>query len=246
MDTICYNFMPVLDWSRTDLKVTFRDDSITTKFESKVFAAFDLFILNRPNAEKDYSDRQLKEAEIYYKSLNEKDKDTLTNTILLGFPGSLESYSLEDFRTAVNEYQSISEDEIIHNLQLFIEEIIPVAEESGVLMAIHPDDPPWPLLGLPRVVTTEKNISQILSAVNSPANGLTLCTGSLGANIDNDIIKIAEMFAPRINFVHLRNLTRNSAGDFMEDYHLNGEIDLYNVMRILLLEQKRRIERKEK
>jgi mannonate dehydratase len=246
IDTICYNFMPVLDWSRTDLKVTFRDDSITTKFESKVFAAFDLFILNRPNAEKDYSDRQLKEAEIYYKSLNEKDKDTLTNTILLGFPGSLESYSLEDFRTAVNEYQSISEDEIIHNLQLFIEEIIPVAEESGVLMAIHPDDPPWPLLGLPRVVTTEKNISQILSAVNSPANGLTLCTGSLGANIDNDIVKIAEMFAPRINFVHLRNLTRNSAGDFMEDYHLNGEIDLYNVMRILLLEQKRRIERKEK
>jgi len=246
IDTVCYNFMPVLDWSRTNLKVTFKDGSVTSKFEAGVFAAFDLFVLRRSNAEKDYPQHIIEEARSFYDGLNESEKDDLVNTILLGFPGSLEAYSLDEFKAAINEYQSIGEDQVIENLQLFIEDIIPAAEESGILMAIHPDDPPWSLLGLPRIVTNEYNIEKILSASESVSNGLTLCTGSLGAGIHNDLGSITRKFIKRINFIHLRNLTRNEDGDFMEDHHLDGEIDLYDVMKTLLLEQKRRTDNNER
>jgi mannonate dehydratase len=241
IDTVCYNFMPILDWSRTDLHVEFKDGSITTKFEANVFATFDLFILRRPGAEKSYSEDQIKKAELYYRSIDETQKDQLIQTILLGLPGSLEAYTLEQFRTALHEYDAIGKKELRDNLLFFIREIIPVAEANGVLMAIHPDDPPFSLLGLPRVVSSKLDVEQILNTIDSPSNGLTLCTGSFGAGYKNDLVDISEKFAGRINFIHLRNVVRNENGDFLEDNHLDGDIDIYKVMRTLLLEQKRRV-----
>jgi mannonate dehydratase len=241
IDTVCYNFMPVLDWSRTDLKVEFKDGSVTTKFEAKAFAAFDLFILKRPGAAINYNEEQIKKAKEYYDSLNDNQKEKLKDTILLGLPGSLEAYNLEEFKLALSEYNNIGEKELRENLLYFIKEIIPAAEESGVFMVIHADDPPWQLLGLPRVVGTKKDIGQILGAVNSPNNGLTLCTGSLGASINNDLVDMAKTFANRINFIHLRNVKRNIEGDFLEVNLLEGDINIYAVMKVLLEEQKRRI-----
>jgi mannonate dehydratase len=242
INVICYNFMPVLDWSRTDLNVIFRDGSITTKFESTPFAAFDLFILKRKNAEKDYSQEKYKAAKIYYEKLDEDKKQKLIETVLLGLPGSLETYTLDEFRNALSEYDEIGEEELRNNLYLFIKEIIPAAEESGVLMAIHPDDPPFALLGLPRVVSNKNDIEQILNTVESNNNGITMCTGSFGAGYFNDCVEIAERFADRINFVHLRNVMRNKDGDFLEENHLEGDVDMYGVIKALLVEQKRRKE----
>ncbi len=242
IDIICYNFMPVLDWSRTDLQVKFKDGSITTKFEAKAFAAFDIFILKRPHAEENYSKEQISFARQYFASLNESQKEKLKQTVLLGLPGSLEAYTLEEFQSALSEYNEIGDSELRENLSGFIKEIIPVAEESGMLLAIHPDDPPWPLLGLPRVVSNKQDIEQILSVSDSPSNGITFCTGALGAGFDNDLVDMAENFAERINFIHLRNVTRNQDGDFIEDNHLEGDVDMYGVMKALLIEQKRRVD----
>jgi len=240
IDIVCYNFMPVLDWSRTDLQVVFKGGSITTKFESKVFAAFDIFILKRPDAEKSYSEKEFRNAKQYYDSLNVDQKEKLIETILLGFPGSGEAYTIEELKSALSEYNEIGDNELRENLYYFIKEIIPAAEESGVLMAIHPDDPPWPLLGLPRVVSNKRDIEQILSAFDSPSNGITLCTGSFGASTKNNLVEITESFSNRINFIHLRNVKRNDNGDFIEDNHLDGDVDMFGVMKALLLEQKRR------
>lgn len=234
--------MPVLDWSRTDLTVTFRDGSITTKFESKIFAAFDLFILKRPDAEKDYSSVQIEKAKQYFESLNISQIEKLTQTVLLGLPGSLEAYTLEEFGRALQEYKGIGDDKLRENLYYFINEIIPAAEEAGVLMAIHPDDPPFSLLGLPRVVSNKEDIDKILNVIDSPNNGITLCTGSFGAGYKNNLVEMAKSFAHRISFVHLRNVTRNEDGDFLEDNHLEGDIDLYGVMKALIIEQRRRID----
>ncbi len=242
INVICYNFMPVLDWSRTDLNVIFRDGSITTKFESTPFAAFDLFILKRKNSEKDYSQEKNKAAKSYYDKLNEDEKQKLIDTVLLGLPGSLEAYTLDEFKNALSEYDEIGEKELRNNLHLFIKEIIPAAEESGVFMAIHPDDPPFALLGLPRVVSNKNDIEQILNTVESNNNGITMCTGSFGAGYFNDCVEISERFADRINFVHLRNVMRNEDGDFLEENHLEGDVDMYGVIKALLVEQKRRKE----
>jgi mannonate dehydratase len=242
INLVCYNFMPVLDWSRTDLRVVAKDGSITTKFDAKVFTAFDLFILKRDGARKNYNEVQINSARAYYAGLDYDQKIKLTETILLGLPGSLETFTLDEFRTSIEDYKDIGVEEFRHNLLEFIREVIPVAEESGVFLAIHPDDPPFPLLGLPRVVSSKLDIEQILNAVDSSYNGLTLCTGSFGAGYKNNLEEITECFADKINFVHLRNVIRNEQGDFLEDNHLDGDIDIYSVMRILLLEQKRRIE----
>lgn len=238
--TVCYNFMPVLDWSRTALNVQFRDGSITTKFEITALAAFDLFILKRDEAEKSYTEKQIAKAKEYLDKLNESQKIQLKDNILLGLPGSFETYTLDEFKLALSEYYSIDETALQQNLFYFLKKIIPVAEEAGVFMAIHPDDPPLPLLGLPRVVGSKKQIGQLLAAVDSPYNGLTLCTGSLGAGYNNDLVDITESFINKINFVHLRNVVRNADGDFLEDNHLEGEIDIYEVMKALLIEQKKR------
>lgn len=240
VNTVCYNFMPVLDWSRTDLKVTDTDGSITSRFQTHVFAVFDLFILKRPQAERDYSAGQIEKAQNLFKKYKSSQKDELVKTILLGFPGSLEAYTLEKFKEALNSYKEIDENRLKDNLFFFIREIMPVAEEYGIRMAIHPDDPPWPLLGLPRIVNTKENIHGILEAVNSAQNGLTFCCGSLGASLKNDVIDIAGRFAEKIHFVHLRNLSRNADGDFMEAHHLDGDLDMYTIMKILIQEQDRR------
>lgn len=240
IDTVCYNFMPVLDWSRTDLKVIFNDGSITSKFETKVFAAFDLFILKRKNAEKDYPSEIIEQAKKHFENMNDSQKKDLIDTILYGLPGSMEALTLDEFKLALKEYDEIGDKELRENLYFFIREIIPAAEEAGIYMVVHADDPPRPLLGLPRVVSNKKDIRLLFDAVNSKHNGLTLCTGSFGADIKNDLVDIAETFADRINFVHLRNLKRNVDGDFMEDNHLDGDIDLYGVMKVLIKEQLRR------
>lgn len=241
IDTVCYNFMPVLDWSRTDLQVTYKDGSITTKFEAMAFAAFDLFLLKRVGAEEDYSAAQLSEAHQYAEGLGPHEKMQLVESILLGLPGSLEAFSLVGLRAALNKYAGIGDRELREHLYYFIKQIVPAAAEAGVLMAIHPDDPPWPLLGLPRVVSNARDVEQILAAFDSPSNGITLCTGSFGAGIQNDLVGMAERFGPRINFVHLRNLSRTASGDFVEEDHLGGDIDMYGVVRALLIEQKRRL-----
>jgi mannonate dehydratase len=241
IDIICYNFMPILDWLRTDLKVSFFDGAITTKFEKKVFAAFDIFILKRKDAENDYTEEQIFEAKKYFESIDQNQKETLQQTVLFGLPGSLEAYTLEEFKLALNEYQDIDDKALRENLFYFIKEITPAAEDAGVLMGIHPDDPPWPVLGLPRVVGNQEDIQKILNAYDSPSNGITFCTGSFGASYKNNLVKMADLFSHRINFLHLRNLTRNANGDFMESYHLDGDIDMHGIMKILLLEQQKRI-----
>ncbi|MCX6145594.1 MAG: mannonate dehydratase [Ignavibacteriales bacterium] len=240
IDTVCYNFMPVLDWSRTALDVEFKDGSITTKFEAKAFAAFDIFILKRPDAARHYDDQQYRLAKEYYEGLDESLREKLLQTVLLGFPGSKEAYTLEQFKLALTEYDDVGDKGLRENLYAFLREIIPVAEESGVFMALHPDDPPWPLLGLPRVVSNKQDVEQLLAVMDSPSNGITLCTGSLGAGIQNDLVEMAERFAKRVNFIHLRNVTRNEAGDFLEDNHLDGDVDMYGVMKALILEQRNR------
>lgn len=242
IDTICYNFMPILDWSRTDLKVVNEDGSITSKFNSVAFRAFDLFILKRKNAENEYSQNQIDEAKKYFLQLDNSAIDKLISTILYGLPGSLDAYSLDDFKIALSEYEEIGDKELRENLYYFISEIAPIAEEYKVNLAIHPDDPPWSLLGLPRIVGNEKDINQILNAYNSNSNGITFCSGSLGVSVNNDLVEMAKQFSNRVNFIHLRNVKRNSQGDFQETYHLEGEIDLYNIVKEFLLEQKRRIE----
>jgi mannonate dehydratase len=238
--TICYNFMPVLDWSRTDLSVPTKDGTITTRFEQKVFAAFDLFILDRPDAEKDYSPDIIRGAEIYFKKLDKDGKERLIKTILFGLPGSLFTLSLNDFKKEVIHYNSIGEEAVRENLYLFIKEIAPAAEEYGLFMAIHPDDPPWTLLGLPRVAGTRKDIEKLLDAYDSIHNGITFCTGSLGAGYNNDLTSMVKAFADKINFAHLRSLERDEAGNFIESPHLEGDIDLYTIMKELLIEQDRR------
>ena len=240
INNVCYNFMPVLDWSRTDLKVKFKDNSITTRFEAKALAAFDLFLLKRKNAEKNYSETQLSEAELYYKGLKNSQKEKLTETVLLGLPGSLEAYTLEEFKSAIAEYDDIGEDALRNNLYSFIKEITHAAEEAGVLLGIHPDDPPWSLFGLPRIVSNKNDLLQIINVTDSPSNGLTVCTGSLGVGYRNDLVDIVKSVAKRINFVHLRNVSRNADGDFMEENHLEGDVDIYGVMKALILEGKRR------
>lgn len=241
IDIVCWNFLPVLDWLRTDLNLVFRDGSITSKFETHVLAAFDIFILKRRDAEKDYTENQIDRAKQYFETLDDGQRKKLTDTVLFGLPGSWEAYTLDQFNSALDEYHEIGDKELRENLYSFIKEIVPAAEEAGVLMAIHPDDPPWPLLGLPRVVSNKKDVEQILCAMDSPSNGLTICTGSFGASVKNDLIDMAKTFAQKINFIHLRNVTRNPDGDFFEENHLDGDVDLYGVMKILVLEQNRRV-----
>ncbi len=242
IDTVCYNFMPVLDWSRTNLKHDFGDGSVTTRFEYHIMAAFDLFILQRENAGNNYSQEVFNKAKIYFDSLNEAQKKELHETVLYGLPGSLEAYSVDEFKSALNSYKEIGDSVLRQNLYEFIKEISPVAEESGVRLGIHPDDPPMPLLGLPRIVSNKSDLIKIINTYDSPSNGITLCTGSLGAGYKNDLIEITNAVADKINFIHLRNVKRNANGDFMEDNHLEGDVDMFGVMKLLVEEQNRRKE----
>ena len=240
IETICYNFMPVLDWSRTELNSAFEDGSLALIYEQKVFAAFDLFILKRKGAENDYSDKIKEQAKAYYESLDEKGKETLTNTVIKGLPGAEESYTLEQFQTVLDAYAGIDNETLKKHLEDFLSAIIPVAEDSGVRMAIHPDDPPWGLLGLPRVVSTLEDAKNIISTVDSVSNGVTLCTGSWGAGYFNDLSVMAKELSHRINFAHLRNVKRDTDYNFNEDYLFDGDVDIYSVLRTIVEEEENR------
>lgn len=240
IDIVCYNFMPVLDWTRTNLDFEMPDGSTALRFEAAAFAAFELYILKRPGAEASYNDEQKQKAKAYFDSIGEEEKKSLVKNIIAGLPGSEEGYSLEDFLKVLAGYDHIGPKELKTNLYAFLSEIVPVAEQAGVLLCIHPDDPPFPILGLPRVVSTEADIVELYETVNSPNNGLTYCTGSFGVRADNDLAGMVERLGHRIHFIHLRSTRRDADGNFHEADHLDGDVDMYAVMKALVEEQEKR------
>ena len=233
---VTYNFMPVMDWVRTELAYELPDGSRALYFEKAAFSAFDLHILGRPGAEADYSEAERKAARRYYEGLDEPSKARLTEYIIAGLPGKTTegANNLNDFRRLLDTYSEIDADTLRQNLVGFVSEIAPIAQEVGVKLAIHPDDPPFTLLGLPRIMSTAADARHLLDAVAVPANGLCFCTGSFGARPDNDLPTMVDEFAERIHFAHLRATKRDAAGNFYEADHLDGDVDMYAVMKGLL------------
>jgi mannonate dehydratase len=239
--TICYNFMPVLDWSRTNLLFKFADGSEVTRFDYIIFVAFDIHILHREDASASYTPELIKRADDYFNSLSMGQIGDLRKTILLGLPGSGETITLEQLKALLKSYEHIDNAKLRDHLYAFLREIVPVAEENGLFLAIHPDDPPFPLMGLPRIVSTEADLEGIIGLIDTPANGITMCTGSLGAGYFNNVEAMTEKFSHRINFAHLRNVTRDASYNFNENYFFDGDVDMYRVMKALVLEEKNRI-----
>lgn len=237
--TVCYNFMPLTDWTRTHLNYPLDDGATALRFDTSAFAAFELFILKRKEAKQLYSPEQQEKAKVYFDSLSSDEISELTDTVLLGLPGD-EEMTLEKFRALLDGYQDIDEHKLRSHLYYFLKEIIPVAEENEVRMAIHPDDPPFSLFGLPRIVSTEADALELLQAVDSPYNGLTFCTGSYGARAENDLPGMVERIGHKINFIHLRSVKRDEDGSFQEARHLEGDTSMFHVMLALIKEQHRR------
>jgi mannonate dehydratase len=237
---VCYNFMPVVDWTRTDLRWRLPSMGYALRFDATDFAAYDLFHLQRRGAERDYPAERIAAARARYEAMSESRRDELEHTIIAGLPGAEGSYSRTALKSLLAEYEEATSDELRGSLKSFLREVVPVAQELGVRLAIHPDDPPWSLFGLPRVVSTAVDARSILSAVDTEANGLTFCVGSYGARADNDLVAMVNEFAPRIHFVHLRQVMREPDGSFYEAEHLRGSSDMVGVIRALLQEEARR------
>ena len=242
IETICYNFMTVQDWMRTEHSYLLPGGARALRFNAYEYAAFDCFILKRKGAEADQTPEVLDAAKRWMDKASEADQDRLFANIMAGLPGAFERYDLQTLRDILARHAHITKDMLRDNLKTFLQNIIPTAEDCGVRMCIHPDDPPRPLLGLPRITCNEEDIAFILGCVPSLSNGLTFCTGSLGANVANDVPHIAERFADKIHFAHLRNVSNDPDGSFMEAAHLDGDVDMVAVVEVLLREQKRRQE----
>ena len=239
--TVCYNFMPVLDWTRTDLDYEVEDGSKALRFDRIQYIAFDALILQRRGALKEYEESTIRKAEDFLTKASQEELAKLQKNILAGLPGAEEGYTLEEFREVLNEYKSIDDQQLRNHLYGFLSEIVPVAKEVKVDLAIHPDDPPYPIFGLPRVVSTEADVYQLLNAANSSHNGLCFCTGSFGVRPDNDLVQMSSRFANRINFIHLRSTKRNAEGNFVEANHLEGDVNMPAVMKNLVIENQKRI-----
>ena len=237
---ITYNWMPVVDWTRTNLAMELEDGALALQFSFPELAAFDMFILQRKNAEKSYPDDILKAARTKFESMSSEQQYVLQKNIIAGLPGGQEGYDLDEFRRRLSEYDTIDSNKYRENLKYFLKAVVPVAVEAGVRLAIHPDDPPIPLFGLPRVVSTESDLQFIVNVYDSIANGLCVCTGSLGVRPDNDLPGIIERLGNKINFLHLRSTQRDPLGSFHEASHLRGDVDMYNVIVAVLKEQRRR------
>jgi mannonate dehydratase len=241
IDVVCYNFMPILDWTRTDLRYVLSDGGWALRFDQDAFAAFDLFILSRAGAAAEYDDEETARARTYYDDLSSEGRDLLVRTIIAGLPGSEEAYTLESLREMLATYADIDAGVLRENLGYFLRAVVPVAQEVGARLAIHPDDPPRPLLGLPRVVSTREDTRWLLDAVPSVANGLTFCTGSFGVRADNDLVAMATEFASRIYFTHLRSTVREENPlSFHEGDHVLGDVDMVGVIAALVTEERRR------
>ena len=242
LKVVTYNFMPVLDWMRTDISYMMPDGSRALYFERSAFIAFDLFLLKRPGAEHDYTEEEIKKARFRFERMTDEEEETLFRNALLGLPGSEEQFTEEQILKALKTYEDIDATKLKAHLYYFLQQIVPVAEECGLKMAIHPDDPPYAVLGLPRIVSTEQDAADLLQAAPSPANGLCFCTGSFGARPDNDLLKMLKRFGDHIHFLHLRNTKRDAEGNFYEADHLAGDSDMYEIIKeVLLIMQRRNI-----
>lgn len=243
IDTVCYNFMPVLDWTRTDLEFEMPDGSKALRFDQIAFAAFELFILKRPGAEEEYSAQEQAEAQEYFNAMSAEAVAQLTSNIIAGLPGAEEGYTLEEFQAQLDRYAGIDKDKLRQHMKHFLSELMPVCDATGLKMAVHPDDPPRPILGLPRIVSTIEDIDWLTTEVPSKNNGITMCTGSYGVRGDNDLVNMIEQHGDRIYFTHLRSTQREENQlSFHEAAHLDGDVDMYNVVMAILEEEQRREE----